>query len=219
MIIVVANRLQQWLLSLGLVISAMLLVRFAVDFSGTMRWWLAGPLWLLVIAALGVGIANLLGPSTPDSSCDPRLRKSKRLVMLAAIPLAFLASSLDCMGLSLQGCTAFCTLVKLALIPLIAIVCTVAYFNVGRAWLTIVSALAFISLFPHCVCYNVGNAWWIDRIGASPLCYSWGFVVGVIAVSALRRGEPTWTSLWVCGLIISGATGFFVTHHFFHYPW
>jgi len=49
---------------------------------------------------------------------------------------------------------------------------------------------------------HVGNGWWIDRIGASPLCYGWGFVVSVIAVGALRRGGSYWASLLVALAII-----------------
>ena len=87
------------------------------------------------------------------------------------------------------------------------------------AWLTAIAVMSFVPLFPHCVCYNVGNAWWIDRIGASPLCYGWGFVASVIAVSALRRGPRMWVSVATCGAIVTGATGFFVAHHYFHFPW
>lgn len=215
-----SDRLQQWLLRAGLVTSAVLLIRFAIDFVEGMEWWLAAAFCLLVIVALGVGIANSLSASKLEGVTRHQpLRGTKRALLLAAIPLGFLASSLDCMGLSVQGCSPFCTFVKLVWIPLIAAVCAV-YLSVGKqGCLIAISAMSFVPLVPHCVCYNVGNAWWIDRIGASPLCYGWGFVVSVIAVGALSKGATLWPSLVVCLTIIAGATGFFVSHHYFEFPW
>ena len=215
-----SERLQQWLLRLGLVISAVLLTRFAIDFSEGMKWWLAGPFCLLVIVALGVGVANVFSAARSESvSAHLPLRDARRALLLAAIPVGFLASSLDCMGLSLQGCSPFCTFVKLAWIPLMALVSAIYFFLGKQGWLTAVAAMSFVPLFPHCVCYNVGNAWWIDRVGASPLCYGWGFVVSVIAVSALGRSGRMWASIVTCGAIILGATGFFIAHHYFQFPW
>jgi hypothetical protein len=212
-----SDRLQQWLLRLGLVISAVLLIRFAIDFSEGMKWWLAAPFWLLVIAALSVSAANILGAATTGGAADSNLKA--RMVLLAAIPLGFFASSLDCTGLSLQGCSSFCTFIKIVWIPLIAAICLVYCLTRKPAWLTVIVVMSFVALVPHCLCYNVGNAWWIDRIGASPLCYGWGFVVSMIAVGALRRGTVYWPSLAVSFTIIAGATTFFVSHHYFSFPW
>lgn len=212
-----SDRLQQWLLRAGLVVSAVLLIRFAIDFSEGMKCWLGAPFCLLVTLALGLGVANVF--SATRTKRVSAHQSATRGLLLAAIPLAFLASSLDCMGLSPRGCSPFCTFVKLVWIPLMAAVCGVYSFNGKQVWLAAIAAMSFLPLFPHCVCYNVGNAWWIERIGASPLCYGWGFVVSVIAVSALRRDDRLWPSLVVCGVIISGATGFFIAHHYFHYPW
>ncbi|HSO74145.1 MAG TPA: hypothetical protein VLU47_04845, partial [Blastocatellia bacterium] len=184
-----SDRLQQWLLRLGLVISAVLLIRFAIDFSVGMKWWLAAPFCLLVIVALGVGVRSVVSARQESVTAHRPLRVPERALLLAAIPLGFLASSLDCMGLSLQGCSRFCTFVKLVWIPLIAVVCAVYLFRGKQVWLTSIAAMSFLPLFPHCVCYNVGNVWWIDRIGSSPVCYAWGFVVSIIALGALQTGE------------------------------
>jgi hypothetical protein len=202
-----------------LVISAVLLIRFAIDFSVGMRWWLAAPFCVLVIVTLAVGVANVFSARSDSGTAHAPLRDAKRALLLSAIPLGFLASSLDCMGLSLQGCSPFCTFVKLAWVPLIAVVCAVYFFAGKQVWLTAIAAMSFIALVPHCVCYNVGNAWWIDRIGASPVCYGWGFVVSVLAVGALSKGAHLWASLVVCFTIIAGATTFFVSHHYFQFPW
>ena len=139
-------------------------------------------------------------------------------MLVAAIPLGFLASSLDCTGLSAQGCSPFCTFVKLVWIPLIAVVCVVYLLARKEAWLTAIAVMSFVPLVPHFVCYNLGNAWWIDRIGASPLCYGWGFLVSIIAVGALRKAARL-ASLLVCFTVIAGSAGFFVSHHYFQFPW
>lgn len=213
-------RLQQWLLRAGLLISAVLLIRFAIDFSDGMRWWLAVPFDALVIAALGVGAANLFGKVRSESlAVDLRSRGPKRALMLAAIPLGYLASSLDCTGLSLQGCSSFCTFVKLAWIPLIAGFCALYFFTSTQGWLTSIAAASLVPVVPHCDCYNIGNAWWIDRIGASPLCYGWGLAVSVIAIGALSRGVNFWLSLGLSLAIVAGAGAFFVSHHYFQIPW
>jgi hypothetical protein len=201
----------------GLIMSAVLLIRFAIDFGARMNWWLAAAFWLLVLAALGVSAANVFGARTLDGVADSDLKANT--LLLAAIPFGFFASSLDCTGLSLQGCSPFCTFIKLVWIPLIAAVCLVYYITRKPAWLTVIVVMSFVALVPHCVCYNVGNAWWIDRIGASPLCYGWGFVVSMIAVSALRRGANYWPSLVVSFTIVLGATTFFVSHHYLQFPW
>jgi hypothetical protein len=215
-----ADRLQQWLLRLGVVISTVLLIRFAIDFSAGMTWWLAAPFCVLVVIALAVGVANVFNAGSVDEvSARCTLRDPKQALLLAVIPLGFLASSLDCMGLSLQGCSPFCTFVKLVWIPVIAGVCVAYFFTGNQVLLTAIAAFLFVPVVPHCVCYNVGNAWWIDHIGVSPLCYGWGLVVGVIAVSVLRTGRRLWWSFITCGVVIGGAVGFFVSHHYFNFPW
>jgi hypothetical protein len=218
-IIVGSDRLQQWLLRIGLILSAVLLIRFAIDFSQRMRWWLAAPFCLLVFGALVVATHNVFGSVTPQLSKETRLRRFERELLLAAIPLSFFASSLGCSGLSAAGCTPFCTFTKLIWIPLIALACGIYLLAPSQGWLTTVCVMSFVPLFPHCVCSNVGNAWWIDRIGASPVCYAWGFAVSVTAIGALRRGANSLRSLAVCYVVIAGATGFFVSHHYYHFPW
>lgn len=214
-----SDRLQKWLLRLGLVVSAVLLIRFAIDFTKEITWWLAAPFWLLVVGALGVGVRNVVSARSEPIISQRPLRDPKRALLVASIPLGFLASSLDCMGLSLQGCSPFCTFVKLVWIPLIAGVCAVYCFTGKQVWLTAIAGMSFLPLFPHCVCYNVGNWWWIDRIGASPVCYAWGFVVSMIALGAVQKGERASMALAACVVIITGATGFFVAHHYFGIPW
>jgi hypothetical protein len=223
-------RLHQRALMVGTVFASVVLIRFAIDFWSEMGFVLSLAFVSLVAVALGVAINNVrsLGYATevagkfPD--LEPQNQKTSfafsRIILLASVPVGFLASSLDCTGLSWQGCTPFCTLIKIVWIPLIAIVSLVAWIRrLDKRWLTVVTLMSFLPLVPHCVCYNVGNGWWIDRIGASPTCYAWGFVVSLIAVGALRSRRQLLSSAVVCGVIICGATGFFVAHHYLHYPW
>ena len=198
----------------GLFFSTLLLGRFAIDFTTEASLLLAAPFWALVFAALAVALSNLVG--RPRQNPIPKLT---RIFLLAAMPLAFLASSLDCTGLSVTGCTPFCTFVKTVWIPLIVIACA-AYFFIERDWLLLlISLMSFVPLAPHCVCYNPGNGWWIERIGASPVCYAWGFVVSVLSVGALGKARRAWPTLLINGVIIGGALSFFVAHHYFHFPW
>ena len=213
-ILTTSKKLQPAVLYAGLILSALLLVKFAIDFTTESNLLLAAPFWLLVIVALAVAFSNMIA--------GPRLNpfpKTARILLLAAIPLAFLASSLDCTGLSAEGCSPYCTFIKTVWVPLIAAVSAVYFFS-GRDWLLLaISVMSFAPLAPHCVCYNPGNGWWIEHIGASPVCYSWGFVVSVISVGALRTAGRAWPSLLVSGAIIGGSTAFFVAHHYFHFPW
>ena len=211
------DNLQRLLLYAAVAIATFLLSRFAIDFTVEMNWLIAVPFWLLVIAALAVAFSNIAGASEKKSRDS--LPKGVQALFLAMIPLGFIASSLDCTGLSLSGCTPFCTFIKTVWVPAMAIVCAAYFFKEWNALLLVISAMAFVPLVPHCVCFNVGNGWWIERIGTSPVCYVWGFTVSVISVSALRYGKRAWASLVICGAIIAGATAFFVSHHYFHFPW
>ena len=218
------DKVQQWLLGLGWVVSAVLMIRFAIDFASRMSWWLVIPFCVLVIASLGLSLANVLSfRARKDSSVDSRPREEKGNIgwglLLAAIPISLLASSLDCTGLSPYGCSPFCTFIKLVWVPVIAGLC-VAYSMLGSpVWLTLINIATFVALIPHCVCYNVGNGWWINILGASPLCYGWGFLVSVLVIGAIRSRANLGLSLLISLTIVIGAIGFFVSHQYFQYPW
>ncbi len=228
-----SERVQRLLLTIGLLVSALLLIRFAIDFSAEMPALLSMSFWLLVGASLCVVFANLYWPAKNVEAWRPTLIAR---LLVASIPIGFLASSLDCTGLSAQGCTPFCTFIKIVWVPIIAITCAIFLFVTHGAFALIDSTrkrvtiagdtlrlaltlMIFVPLVPHCVCYNVGNGWWIDRIGASPVCYAWGFSSSVIALSALQRGARLRLSLFVCSAIICGSLAFFLGHHYLHIPW
>ena len=105
-------KLVRLLIFVAWVISALLLLRFAIDFSA-MGLLMAAPFWALVVLALSVmGVNALWGAPASIREVDIGERRI-RAVLLICAPIAFLASSLDCTGLSLRGCTAFCTFIKL----------------------------------------------------------------------------------------------------------
>jgi small-conductance mechanosensitive channel len=208
--------LQRWLIRAGVFVAALLLIKFALDFGAEMALWLAAGFWLLVGAAIAIASINAFTSRQDDA---PRRGGKARALLLAALPLGFLASSLDCMGLSLAGCSQVCTAIKLVVIPVIALA-SAAYFRTAAAWLLFgIALLSFVTLIPHCVCYNPGNGWWIEKLGASPVCYVWGFMVSMITLSALGNKGWLWPSVAVCYGIIIGAMSFFLAHHYLHFPW
>src|SRR5262245_40212958 len=187
-----------------------------------MRWWLVLPFCVLVIASLGLGLANLLSVKRKERSAVGLPSNGAKAsigwgLLLAAIPVSFLTSSLDCTGLSPYGCSPFCTFIKLLWISVVACLCS-AYFWFGKpVWLRAISVATFVTLIPLCVCYNIGNRWWIDHIGASPLCYGWGFLVSVVVIGAIRSRANLSLTLLISSAIVVGSIGFFVSHHYFQY--
>jgi hypothetical protein len=213
------SKLQRLLLCAAWLVAAALLGRFSVDFVKEMPALLALPFVLLVVVALAVAALNIIaGPQTHDAR-DLAAARAPAALLLATVPLGFLASSLDCTGLSPEGCTPFCTFVKLVWIPALAVACAVYWKWRTPVLLSVILLMSFVPLVPHCTCFNVGNGWWIERVGASPTCYAWGFTTSLLAIGALAAVRREWFTLLVNGAIIGGATAFFVGHHYFHFPW
>lgn len=202
------------LLGGGFFVAGALLLKFLADFSH-LSGLIVLPLALLIGVAVLVSASNVFAKSKTRS----KLERRECLLLTAAVPLGFLASSLDCTGLSFGGCTTYCTIVKTLIVPLLAVL-SFAYYRTNRAPFLIAAMVAsWATLVPHCLCYNPANAWWIDHFGASPQCYVWGFATTIIAASALLKRVRPWASIAVCYAIIIGAFGFFVGHHYFRFPW
>src|SRR4051794_32958074 len=123
-----ANKLQRLLFWTAWLIAALLLGRFAIDFIKEMPALLAAPFVLLVVAALGVAAINIFAADRSEPAARERTWSAHltTALLLSSVPLGFLASSLDCTGLSLSGCTPFCTFIKTIWIPALALAC-VAY--------------------------------------------------------------------------------------------
>ncbi len=218
------ERIQRALLAVAFLVATILLIRFTIDFFIEMPLLLAIPFSILVAASLSIAAMNLPvlikdNSAAAFSTTGSKLSNTSKVLLLASIPLGFLASTLDCSGFAPQGCTPFCTFIKLVWIPLIAVACAVYFFKPMNSLLLIIGAITFVTLVPHCICYNVGNGWWIEHLGGSPMCYVWGFVVTLISISAIKSGVRVWLSLLVNGAIIGGALTFFISHHYFHFPW
>ena len=212
--------LRRIVFTLAWIVVAALLLRFAYDF--TAAFWPAGgarralvpAFWALVAATLAVSAANILrARGDEQASSSPG-----GTILRASVPAAFLASSLDCTGLSLAGCSGTCTVLRWLGVPLLAAAMLLPYPRRYRA-ATLILALAAIGLFPHCICENPANAWWVANLGASPMCYAWGFAAALVALSAESSGARPLPSLIVNGAIVGGALAFFLGHHFLRYPW
>jgi hypothetical protein len=211
------NRAIGILLLASVAASAVLLVRFAISFFGE-GLFLAAPLAVLAAATLTLAGAEAVAASRANLVSETA-RGIKKGIMLGMIPLAFLGSSLGCSGLAPRGCTPFCTFIKLIWIPAIALA-AITYYFISKTWLLFVVALmAWVPMVPHCACYNVVNGWWIDRIGKSPECYVWAFVVSAILIGTLQSGRYVAPALVISTLVVGGSLTFFVSHHYFHYPW
>jgi hypothetical protein len=214
-----ANRLRP-LFAIVIATCAILLGRFAFDFSREYPLF-AVPFCALVVVALGLASLNAFAGNerTYLRFISGPAQRVARPILIALVPVGFLASSLDCTGLALEGCTPFCTFVKLIWVPLIAVVCFVYWARRRAGLVALLLVMSLVPLFPHCVCDNVANRWWIETIGASPECYTWGATGSVLALSALRNDDRLWPTVGVCAAIVAGSLAFFVAHHYFHYPW
>ena len=209
-------RTHRLLLCAGSVLASALLLKFAWDFSGGPAA-LTLPLWLLVVAAIGVLFLNTA--AAWKGGVNRRPGGWLATALLLSIPLGFLAASLDCTGLAARGCAPFCTFVKVAWVPLTA-AAALLYLRTGRdVILLALTAMIFLPLAPHCICGNPANVWWIRNVGASPQCYLWGFAAGLLAVTSLYEGSWRRLTLATCCAIVGGALSFFVGHHYLRFPW
>jgi hypothetical protein len=207
--------------TLAWIVTAVLLLRFSYDFGAA--FWPSGGLrvlvlafWTLVGVTLAVSARNIF--QVPRGG-QPEARSGRLdTVLRALVPLAFLASSLGCSGLSAAGCSRICTLIRWVGVPLLAVVLLVP-FSRRRLPVHFALALAAIALVPHCICDNPANAWWVAGLGASPMCHAWSFAAALVALSAVSSRTPPLTSLLVSGAIVGGSLAFFAGHHFLGYPW
>jgi hypothetical protein len=210
-------------LAIGLGVATILLARFAYDFARRMHPLLGIPGALLAMGAIVACGATMFGKSG-ESPRDKRIVAAS----LFAIPCGFIASALDCAGLSIEGCgwgvreVAFCTIVKVGILPAMLVLGT-AWAITKRRWiLGLVVIVGMVTLVPHCVCRNPVNVWWIETLGASPMCFGWGFVNTVLSVGVLSgrgRRAGMLLSLGVSYASAGGSFAFFIGHHYFHFPW
>ena len=210
-------RVQGWLLALGLLPAAVLLGRLAWDLGG-LGPWLALLVWIFYASFLVLGSAHALA-ALQGQQADAPLSTARRVVLGAVIPVALLASTLDCMGLAFVGCTSTCGFLMQIWAPLVGVLAIAHVLTGRRAILVLTNAAIFPFVVPNCLCSNPINRPWIELLGQSPACYAGSFGVSLLALGALRSGRWTVPSIAVTWLATLAMLAFFVGHHFYDYPW
>ncbi len=175
------------------------------------------PAWGVFLFAFGIAGANVLrawrgGPAR-------EVPRWARAALVLAIPTAFVASVLDCMGLSFLGCTDLCNVFARVGTPALALLAFVHYFTADRVTLGLLTTLPLVFLYPNCLCRNPINRDWIDWLGQSPACFGSAFGASLIALAALHGGALVRLSVVATWTIVVGMLAFFVGHHYYDYPW
>jgi len=204
------------LLTLGFLLAAGLLGRLAFDLGR--RDALFGVLvWGFYACFLALGLAQLTGVWRADPGAA--LSRGRRIGLALAIPAGLLGAILDCMGLSVHGCSPVCTFLTTVLAPLIGLLALLHGLTAGSGWILGAGALSFGLLVPNCECYNPVNAFWIDALGRSPACFVSGFTVTLVASCALISRHFVRAALALAWSTIAVILVFFVGHHYFRWPW
>lgn len=211
------SRAQGWLLAFGLIPGAVLLGRLAWDLGG-LGVWLAVPVWGFYAAFLGLGSAHAL-LVLRSSEAEVPLGVGPRWGLAAVIPVALLASMLDCMGLAFVGCTSTCSFLMRVWSPLVAALAIAFAITGRRGFLVVLNVAILVFVVPNCLCSNPINRPWIALLGRSPACYAGSFGVSLIALGALRSGRFTVPSLAIAWLATLTMLAFFAGHHFYGIPW
>ncbi len=211
------SRASGWLLLAGLLLAGVLLGRLVLDLVELQPVFgaLAAAFYVGMLLHVGANSVTLLRGSPRADSVSAR----SRIALAAAIPVALFSSALDCMGIELSGCTTECSVLIRGVAPAVALLALLHAFTGGAAWLVAALALAFSLLYPHCVCRNPVNAWWMDLMGRSPACLSSSFAVILIAGSSLAARRRTAIALFLSWGVIGVLIAFWVGHHYFDFPW
>ena len=206
-----------WIALLELVLGAVLLGRLVFDL-GKLHVAIAACVGAFYAGFLVVGAANVrvLVRGVPPA---PAIGRAARLGLAIAVPVALLASTLDCMGLDFDGCTSSCGFLTRAVAPAVAVLVVIHALTAGPGWLLAAAAGALALLVPNCVCRNPVNRFWIGILGRSPACYASAFAVILLATTALggrRLVRPALVCIW--GVVVA-QLAFWIGHHYFHVPW
>lgn len=211
------HRALAWLSCAGFVLAAILLGRLTFDLS-RLHVVLAVcvvSFYVGFLAVVGSNVVHLLRGASPGTEHT----NAARWVFVLAIPVALLASVLDCMGLDFVGCTQACGLLMKMVAPGVSLLAVLYAITRARAWILGAAVLAFGLLYPNCVCRNPVNIWWIDLLGRSPACFASSFGVFLLASTALATGRLVAPSLLLIWGIVAAQLAFWIGHHYFHVPW
>jgi hypothetical protein len=147
------------------------------------------------------------------------LPRSRLWLLALAVPVAFLAAAMDCMGLSFVGCTSACGFLMHYAAPATAL-CTLLFAATGaRGWLFAANLLALAFFVPNCTCSNPVNRGWIESLGRSPACFASAVGVFLLASTTLVTGRKTLLATLLAWGVVATTLAFFVGHHYFHFPW
>lgn len=206
-------------LLMGVAFAAGLIIvtRGTYDFS-QLYPFLPLPAWLFFLWTVGLIAVNIFSGFSFSES-QAKVSHAVRVALVLAIPAAFLAAALDCMGIELKGCTPVCRFLIRTWSPLVAAV-AVAYLFSARRWLLLVLALmTFVYLVPNCRCSNPMNGWWLAHFHRSPACFGVSYWVSLIALGALLWRRFAVASAVTCWIINLALFAFFIGHHYYHIPW
>lgn len=174
-------------------------------------------MWGFYAAFLALGVAHVRAAWRGVSA--PALGRGARLLLALAVPVGLLGSILDCMGVSLAGCSPRCAFLTQAVVPAVGALAVLHGVTARSGWVVAALLLSFGLLVPNCVCRNPINTPWIRLIGLSPACFASGFTVTLVAASALLTRRHVRASVaFVWGTIVLLMV-FFVGHHYFDWPW
>jgi hypothetical protein len=204
-------------LLLGWGLGAVLLGRLAFDL-GRLH-----PVMALAVGGFYLGFLVVVGLNARSlargEASAQRPTRGRRVALGLAVPLALLASGLDCMGLELSGCTTTCGVLMRGVGPAIALLVGLHAVTGVRAWLPVSLLGSFALLVPNCVCRNPVNRWWIDLLGQSPACFAASFGVLLLAIAALASGRRVLPSLLLAWGVVTAQLAFWIGHHYYQFPW
>jgi hypothetical protein len=206
-----------WLTAVVFACAAAVLARLCFDL-GRMHLVIAlcvGAFYLGFLVLVGTNVTSLLRGRDVGAEATRFLHWSLAL----AVPIAFLAASMDCMGLGFVGCTTACDALMHFIAPATA-ACTLLYAATGaRGWILAATALALSFFYPNCVCRNPVNLWWIRSLGRSPACYASGVAVFLVAGTTLVTRRRVRLAALLAWGVVATTLAFWVGHHYFDYPW
>lgn len=201
----------------ALAVGAILLGRLALDL-GRLHVALAVCVWGFYagfVVVVGSSVLHLVRGSPPGAP----IASASRWALVIAVPVALLASVLDCMGLDFSGCTPTCAALTRFVAPAVSLLLVIHAVTGARGWILTASAASFALLVPNCVCRNPVNRWWIQLLGQSPACYAGAFAVILLVITALSTRRLVVPALALAWGVVAAQLAFWIGHHYFHVPW
>lgn len=206
-----------WLMLMAFAAGLIVITRGTYDLSHLYSL-LPLPAWLFFLWTVGLIAVNVFSAFRISQS-QAEISPGIQAALVLAIPAAFLAAGLDCMGIGLKGCTPVCRFLIRTWSPLVAVVALAFLFSARRWLLLVITVMSFVYLIPNCRCYNPMNAWWLAHFHRSPACFGVGFWVTLIALAALLWKRFVLASAVTCWMINVVLFAFFIGHHYYRVPW